>query len=271
MKLLKCIYVFFVLLWVNASFATTPELVFKENSKWKGGFDKADFTYGARSGYVAFPKTPRDDKAWVFVPAFCGIFPNAEIALLKKGFYVVSGSFAGDYGNPVAVKTANELINEIIKKYKLNPKITLEGLSRGGAFSICYANTYPETVACLYLDGAVCDFASWPSRKEAKMWKDLCRMWNVPEDVDMSISAGNPINMTEPLAKAQIAIISVAGDSDKTVPHNENIEILLERFKAKGGTNSKLILESGKGHHPHGLKDPTPVVEFIEDVYNSLK
>ena len=35
-----------------------------------------------------------------------------------------------------------------------------------------------------------------------------------------------------------------------------------ERYKAFGG-EIQVIHKLGIGHHPHGLDDPTPVVEFI--------
>lgn len=45
---------------------------------------------------------------------------------------------------------------------------------------------------------------------------------------------GNPIDNLKPLAKAKIPIIAVAGDSDKTVPYDENLEILAARYKNFG-------------------------------------
>jgi hypothetical protein len=35
-----------------------------------------------------------------------------------------------------------------------------------------------------------------------------------------------------------------------------------ERYTALGGT-IELIRKPGVGHHPHGLDDPTPIVEFL--------
>ena len=55
----------------------------------------------------------------------------------------------------------------------------------------------------------------------------------------------------------------------KTVPHTANCMPLIERYKALGG-NVKLILKPGCDHHPHGLKDPTPTLEFIRAVYDSM-
>jgi pimeloyl-ACP methyl ester carboxylesterase len=65
------------------------------------------------------------------------------------------------------------------------------------------------------------------------------------------------------LAKHQIAIVSVVGDSDEVVPVDENTALAEKIYKELGGV-IEVIHKPGVGHHPHGLDDPTPVVEFIE-------
>jgi len=46
------------------------------------------------------------------------------------------------------------------------------------------------------------------------------------------------------------------------VPKLENTDIVRTRYMALGG-HFVLIVKQGCGHHPHGLKDPTPIVNFI--------
>jgi pimeloyl-ACP methyl ester carboxylesterase len=65
------------------------------------------------------------------------------------------------------------------------------------------------------------------------------------------------------LAKHQIAIVSVVGDSDEVVPVDENTALAEKIYKELAGV-IEVIHKPGVGHHPHGLDDPTPVVEFIE-------
>ena len=43
---------------------------------------------------------------------------------------------------------------------------------------------------------------------------------------------GNPIDNLEPLADAGIPVISVCGDSDRTVPYEENMKIVADRYRA---------------------------------------
>ncbi len=66
-----------------------------------------------------------------------------------------------------------------------------------------------------------------------------------------------------PLAGAKVPILLVYGDSDRGVPHSENSGVVYDRYKALGGPVERII-KPGQGHHPHGLTDPAPIVEFFE-------
>ena len=72
----------------------------------------------------------------------------------------------------------------------------------------------------------------------------------------------NPIDVLEPLAKAGVALIHVVGDTDEAVPVEENTTVLEERYRKLGGL-IQVIHKPGVGHHPHGLEDPAPVVNFV--------
>ena len=74
---------------------------------------------------------------------------------------------------------------------------------------------------------------------------------------------GNPVDSLGPIAKAGIPLIHVIGDSDESVPPESNSTLLEQRYKALGGTIT-VFHKPGCGHHPHGLDDPTPVVDLIE-------
>ena len=60
-----------------------------------------------------------------------------------------------------------------------------------------------------------------------------------------------------------IPVIMVYGDCDDIVPYDEKGAILEKYYRENGGT----IIAIGKencGHHPHGLEDHTPLIEFAE-------
>ena len=59
-------------------------------------------------------------------------------------------------------------------------------------------------------------------------------------------------------------MVHVVGDKDDVVPPSENAMLVEERYRKLGGTIT-VIHEPDKGHHPHGLADPAPVVNFLID------
>ena len=71
-----------------------------------------------------------------------------------------------------------------------------------------------------------------------------------------------PLNNAVKVAKANIPVIHVCGLADDVVPYAENTKILAKNFKEAGG-KIELILKEGVGHHPHSLKNPQPIVDFI--------
>jgi hypothetical protein len=46
------------------------------------------------------------------------------------------------------------------------------------------------------------------------------------------------------------------------VPARENSEVVYERYQSLGGPVERVVMP-GQYHHPHGLQDVTPVVEFF--------
>ena len=73
---------------------------------------------------------------------------------------------------------------------------------------------------------------------------------------------GNPIDKLAPLAKNRVPLLHVFGDADDVVPWDENTGIIEEKYKALGGFIT-LIRKPGVGHHPHGLDDSAPIIDFI--------
>jgi alpha-beta hydrolase superfamily lysophospholipase len=62
-----------------------------------------------------------------------------------------------------------------------------------------------------------------------------------------------------------VPILLVYGDADTVVPHRENSEVVFERYRALGGPVERIV-KPGQDHHPHGLDDPRPIVEFFERI-----
>lgn len=229
-------------------------------SEWNG-CDRYDFTFKGRQTIVVVPKKAAKGNPWIWRPAFFNAFPSVDKALLEKGFHVVYYDLTHLYGSPNSVALGTDFYYNMKNLYGLSPKVTVEGFSRGGLFAINWAAKNTDKVACIYIDAPVCDLSSWPGRKQPDLWNDMLKEWNLT-DADMAGFKGNPIDNLAPLAAAGIPIISVCGDSDKTVPFKENMDVIRSRYLALGGT-VEVIIKEGVDHHPHSLDNPEPVVDFI--------
>jgi alpha-beta hydrolase superfamily lysophospholipase len=148
----------------------------------------------------------------------------------------------------------------------LRSKVALVGLSRGGLYAYNWAARNPEKVSVIYGDAPVCNFASWPyahgAPAGAPEWKKLLAVYGFTTDAQALSCPTQPIKEMEPLAAAHIPLINVVGDADTTVPYAENTAIIEQEYKKLGGEIT-VLHKPGCNHHPHGLDDPTPVVNFI--------
>jgi fermentation-respiration switch protein FrsA (DUF1100 family) len=70
------------------------------------------------------------------------------------------------------------------------------------------------------------------------------------------------VDALAPLAAAKVPLLHVVGDADKVVPPEENTLLIEKRYKELGG-KVMVIHKPGCDHHPHGLDNPQPIVDFI--------
>lgn len=239
-------------------------------TQWQG-FDRYDFDFNGKPAIVVVPPNPLPGKPWAWRGEFFGAYANVDAALIAKGFQIVYLSVPDLFGNPEAVKYWNDFYAELTGKYGFAKKVALIGLSRGGLYCYNWASANPDKVACIYADAPVCDVKSWPGGKikglgkgdgSAGEWSKLLKAYGFKSDADAVAFRGNPVDNLKPLAAAYVPLLHVYGDADKTVPWDENTGVLAERYKQLGG-NITLIAKPGVDHHPHGLTDPTPIVDFI--------
>ncbi|OGV75304.1 MAG: hypothetical protein A3K19_18505 [Lentisphaerae bacterium RIFOXYB12_FULL_65_16] len=231
------------------------------------GFTRYTFTVDGCRCMVVEPPNPRADRAWVWKAEFFEAFPAFELAMVKRGFYLAYITVGNTFGCPSALKHWDVFYQEMTAKYGLAPRPILLGLSRGGLYIYNWAAANPDKVGCLYADNAVCDFKSWPGGKGKGKgspgdWTKLQQDYGFTSEAEALAYKGNPIDNLDALAKAKIPLIHVANDADDVVPIDENTAILEKRYLALGGP-IKVIHRPGLGHHPHGLEDPTPVIEYI--------
>lgn len=229
-------------------------------------FARYDFERDGRRCIVVAPKKAADGKPWIWRARFFGHEPQTDIALLERGYHVAYAEVGGLFGAPEAVKIWDEFYEFLTTEYGFHKRPALEGMSRGGLIIYNWAKKNPDKVSCIYGDAPVCDINSWPGGKGAgkgspKTWEQCLKVYGLTEAEALTAKV-NPVDGLAPLAAARIPLLNVVGDADDVVPVKENTAILEARYKKLGGP-IEVIHKPGVGHHPHSLKDPKLIVDFV--------
>lgn len=248
--------------------ANTSEAAYPGTQSVWNGFACYDFSFSERGAKIVVPNSPADGKPWMWRARFFGHEPQTDIALLSLGYHVVYLDSAPLMGSPQSVELWQKFYQYVTGEFGLSKKANLEGMSRGGLYVMNWAMSYPNEVASIYIDNPVLDFKSWPGGfgKGARSdgdWRSVLDSYGLTEEEAQRYDK-NPIDnpALADLAAKKVPILAVCGDSDKTVPFEENAKILQQRYEALGGP-FELILKPGNDHHPHSLKDPKRIVDFV--------
>jgi arylsulfatase A-like enzyme len=244
-----------------------PAAVFHARpSSWEG-YERHDFTVGGRQAWLVRPKESATGQPWIWRTEFFGHEPQADLALLAKGYHVAYVDVQNLYGAPRAMEAMQAFHRVVTEEYGLSPRPVLEGFSRGGLFALNWAILHPELTSCLYLDAPVCDMRSWPAgwgkgKGSSGDWERCRKEYGLADDAAARAFQGNPVDQAAALARARIPVLAVCGDADDVVPLDENAGLLRDRCAA-AGWEIALLVKPGVGHHPHSLRDPGPIVEFV--------
>ncbi len=239
-----------------------------KQSAWNG-YNRYDFEVAGRPVLVVVPREVAPGKPWVWHGEFFGHKPAPDIALLGQGFHIVYMSVPDMLGAPDAVSCWNAFYQELTTKHGFAKKAALVGLSRGGLYCYNWAIANPDKVACIYADAPVCDFKSWPGGRgkgkgSPRDWELVLKAYHFKDEAEALAYRANPVDKLGPLADAAVPLLHVFGDADDVVPWEENTGLVAERYQQLGGKIT-LIRKPGVGHHPHGLDDSTPIIEFIRE------
>jgi len=235
------------------------------------GHARRRFQFEGAEAWVVVPATPLPGNPW----SWCLMFPDAFTercaapTLIARGFHHAFLDVGNTFGSPAAVAKLARFHDELVRR-GLSPRPALIGISRGSLYAHRFASDHPDKVSVIYGDAGVCDIRSWPGgvavgrkgKGSAGDWAEVKTLYGFADDAAALAWTGNPVDTLAPLAKAGVALIHVVGDADEVVPPEENGLIVAERYRALGGT-VVVIHKPGVGHHPHGLDDPAPVVEFV--------
>lgn len=245
-------------------------------SRWNG-FVRHDFRVDGADVIVVEPETPLPGRPWAWRGEGFGVYPNADLELLQRGWHLAYMAVPDLFGSPRAVAHWEKLYAVLVQGHGLSPRPALIGLSRGALYCMAWAAAHPDQTLAVYLDNGVCDFKSWPGGRPKGLgtgvgspqeWAKLLRAYHFKNDREAITYRRNPVDHLAPLARAKIPVLLVYADRDRTVPHRENSEVVYEKYRALGGPVERIV-KPGADHQPHGLPDPRPIVEFFERAWRN--
>lgn len=196
---------------------------------------------------------PHANGRWIVRPAFMGAFPQVDEALLERGWTFGYFDVTDEYACAEAQAAFTEFYNYARTKYNLSEKVTLEGLSRGGWFSLIYAENNPEKIEKLYLDAPLSDLDLFKGRE---LYDKILNQW---EKDGVERSGVHDYARRHFDRIKHIPIILVYGAADEIV----RFENQFGTFDLSGCKELSMIGKTGCGHHPHSLSPCDTIVNFI--------
>jgi pimeloyl-ACP methyl ester carboxylesterase len=246
-----------------------PDLPEEQVDSWNG-FKRHGFTVAGKNAWVVVPAQPAPGAMWTWVTEFPKAFTErtgVPVLLKDHGIYHAHVPVYNGLGGDEQLKVMDAFYDWMVK-HGFAPRPVLIGLSRGGITAYRWASKNPDKVAGVYGDAAVCDLKSWPGGFGKGIgskgdWEHAKEMYGWANDDEGKAFQGNAVDdgPLEALAKHKVPLFHVVGTADDVVPVAENTAIVERKYRQLGGTIT--VVPHQAGHHPHGLDDPSPTVNFI--------
>ena len=192
----------------------------------KEGFGVKDPEKGQRRCVVVAPKTPAPGNPWSWRGCYFDHQPQTEVELLRRGFHI---AYISANTNLKPGKEWEAWYTFLTDGHGLSKKPAFIGMSRGGEYAYTWSVFHPDKVACIYAD-------------------------NPGGNIDVLTRVGL-------LASNDVPLLHVCGSIDPLLGRvSTPIETAYQQF----GGRISLMIKEGFGHHPHSLRDPKPIADFIE-------
>ena len=231
--------------------------------EWQG-FKGFAFAFEGLPAKLIKPNCKPNGK-WLLKAEYFDAFPETEIELLNRGWHLAYNQNYNRWAEDLDLRRKSAFLRYVPKTFGLDKKCVLVGMSCGGLYSVKLAALNPEYVQGIYLDAPVMNLLSCPcnlGKGRGVSFEEYhhCTSRTV---VDMLSYREHPIDKMHILAEHKIPIVMVSGDSDTTVPYDENGELLVKYYNNRG-LPIQVFIKKGADHHPHGLGDPSILANVIE-------
>lgn len=227
-------------------------------------------TLAGRTLRLKVPAEPAPGKPWLWVGEFAGHLGSLEDGLVARGWHVAWVDVSNQFGSPGAMAVWEKVYEELHGKRGLAARPALLGISRGGLYVNAWTRLHPDRVSVLYLDNGVCDPRSWPAglqltakgRGSNGDWARYKSEFTFASDEEARMKSVHPTDGMMPALTNGVFLISVHGTADEVVPYVDNAKPLVDLWERSGG-RLKVFPKEGGNHHPHGLRDPAPLIELL--------
>jgi pimeloyl-ACP methyl ester carboxylesterase len=201
---------------------------------------------------VVVPRQAAPGNPWSWRGVYWNHQPQAEVELLKRGFHIAYISIDPKPSSSTQL-TQDELMDQLgmsrraltewdawyaylTGQYGLSKKPAFIGMSRGGIFEYEWGTANPDKVSCIYADNPAIEHEGFQRLGD--------------------------------LARADVPVLQICGTIDPLLGHYTSaIEAIYQQF---GGRISMMVKE-GYAHHPHSLRNPKPIADFIEQSVQAVK
>ena len=230
-------------------------------------FESKEFMFQDRIATIVYPNGTPNGKM-VLKPEYLPAFPTFDIAMLNRGYYLINIQHESRWAPDYETKIMADFVRFCAKELNADEKCIVEGMSCGGLQGARFAQEYPELCAVLYLDNPVLNMLSMYGLGACKddmvpsFRMEIANTYDVDESTILNFR-NSPIDYMDKLIQNNIPILMIYGNGDPIVIYRENGKVLKDYYEANGG-EMKVIVRSMQKHHPHGLDDPTPIIEYVE-------
>lgn len=235
--------------------------------EWNG-FETINFTFDGKNAIIVLPKEPKSGKKWLFKTEYFGAFPNFEIEMLHRGYALAHVDNETRWCLQSDTIRQGAFAKYLHDEFDFAKKCLPVGMSCGGMQAVYFAARYPEMTAAIYIDAPVLNLLSCPcgvGLAHNELYDEF--VGATGQTVSEMINYRNhPIDHVDELINAKIPVFLICGGDDHCVPYLENGKVLYDKYIAAGGDIWQIV-KPGVDHNPHGLDDPTPLIEFVEKYY----